>query len=130
MANELEIKKEGLIIDSVKDNQLGKVIKPLIKEIFLFDTYVAGTSYIDKDILKKLKIGEKLILQRENNRYDSEAIIIKTEQKVKIGYIPEEDNKIFSRLMDAGKLLNGKIESINLKGDWYKISIKIYLLDV
>ena len=46
---------------------------------------------------------------------------------VKIGYVPKEDNIVFSRLMDAGKLLFGKITAKALKGKWLKINIGIYL---
>lgn len=45
----------------------------------------------------------------------------------KIGYIPKSDNEIFSRLMDAGKLLFGKITHKDRKGNWLKINIKIFL---
>lgn len=83
-----------------------------------------------KKLLEKLNVQDKLTLQRENNKYDSQAILVLNEQKEKIGYIPEEDNIIFSRIMDAGKLLTAKIDSINIKGDWYKIRIKIYLMDI
>lgn len=130
MANDLEIKKNDVIIKSSANNNLSDVIKPLVKEIHLFDTFIAGTSYIEKELLEKLKVDDKLTLQRENNKYDAKAILVLNSEKQKIGYIPEEDNIIFSRLMDAGKLLTAKIESINIKGDWYKVRIKIYLMDI
>ena len=130
MANDLEIKKNDVIIKSSANNNLSDVIKPLVKEIHLFDTFIAGTSYIEKELLERLKVDDKLTLQRENNKYDAKAILVLNGDKQKIGYIPEEDNIIFSRLMDAGKLLTAKIESINIKGDWYKVRIKIYLMDI
>ena len=43
------------------------------------------------------------------------------------GYIPRQDNVIFARLMDAGKLLFGKISSKEIIGSWVKIGIKVYL---
>ena len=130
MANDLEIKKNDVIIKSSANNNLSDVIKPLVKEIHLFDTFIAGTSYIEKELLERLKVDDKLTLQRENNKYDAKAILVLNGDKQKIGYIPEEDNIIFSRLMDAWKLLTAKIESINIKGDWYKVRIKIYLMDI
>ena len=130
MANDLEIKKNDVIIKSSANNNLSDVIKPLVKEIHLFDTFIAGTSYIEKELLERLKVDDKLTLQLENNKYDAKAILVLNGGKQKIGYIPEEDNIIFSRLMDAGKLLTAKIESINIKGDWYKVRIKIYLMDI
>ncbi len=38
-----------------------------------------------------------------------------------------EDNIIFSRLMDAGKLLFGRITNKEVKGKWVKIDIRIFL---
>jgi hypothetical protein len=53
-----------------------------------------------------------------------------TENGKKVGYIPEKDNIIFSRLMDAGKLLSAKVTDIKArKGDFMQVSIGIYLLD-
>jgi len=34
---------------------------------------------------------------------------------------------IFSRLMDAGKLLFGRITTKEMQGTWLKIEIKVYL---
>ena len=62
-----------------------------------------------------------------NNRYDDQAIVIKTVDGVKIGYVPKQDNVIFARLMDAGKLLFGRITSKEKKGSWIKIYIKVFL---
>ena len=41
--------------------------------------------------------------------------------------VPKQDNVIFARLMDAGKLLFGKITSKEKKGSWVKIYIKVFL---
>lgn len=46
---------------------------------------------------------------------------------MKLGYVPKEDNVVFSRLMDAGKLLYGKIIEKEMKGKWLRIKIGIYL---
>lgn len=129
MENGLSIKEEGVV--SVVDNhELGDIIRPLIKEIHLFDTYVAGTTHLqDKSVLNKIKVGDKLSLQREDNKFDINAVIIFTENKKKLGYIPEKDNIIFARLMDAGKLLKAQIIKIEQKGSFTQINIGIYLVD-
>lgn len=104
--------------------------KPFEKEIFLFDTYIAGTSHIEgiEELSHYLSIDDKLLFFREpDNEFDKEAIVVKTTSKVKIGYVPKQDNVIFARLMDAGKLLFGRITSIDKKGKWIRISIKIFL---
>lgn len=104
--------------------------KPFERDIFLFDTFVAGTTHVEgiEELALYLNIDDKLDFFREpDNRYDPKAIVIKTGDGVKIGYVPKEDNAVFSRLMDAGKLLFGKITSKETKGKWIKIKIDIYL---
>ena len=129
MDTDLTVSKKDII--AVADQKgLGEVIKPLSREIHLFDTYIAGTSYLkDKAVLDKIKCGDKLSLQREDNKFDDNAILVFNEAKEKLGYVPERDNIIFARLMDAGKLLCGKIKSIEPKGSFRLINIEIYLID-
>ncbi len=104
--------------------------KPFEKDIFLFDTHIAGTSHIEgiEELEPHLHIGDKLDFFREpDNSYDKQAIMIKTTDGVKIGYVPQDDNLIFARLMDAGKLLFGKITAKEKVQSWIKIDIKVYL---
>ena len=104
--------------------------KPYEHDIFLFDTHVAGTSHVEgiEELEPYLQIGDKLDFFREpDNPYDDMAIAIKTANGVKIGYVPKADNVVFARLMDAGKLLFGKITSKEMVGSWLKIGIKVYL---
>ena len=106
------------------------VPKPFERDIFLFDTYVAGTGYVEgiEDLEPHLHLDDKLDFFREpDNPYDSKAIVIKTAGGVKIGYVPKADNAIFSRLMDAGKLLFARIVSKEMAGKWLEIAIKVYL---
>ena len=106
------------------------VPKTFERDIFLFDTYVAGTTHIEgiEELEQNLKVNDKLDFFREpDNRYDKQAIVIKTTNGLKIGYVPKQDNLIFSRLMDAGKLLFGKISAKEKKGSWIKIEIKVFL---
>lgn len=110
---------------------LGDLIKPLTREIYLFDSFIAGTTYLkDPDVLKKAAVGDTLTLRRESgNRFDSNAILILNAEGEKYGYVPEKDNIVFARLMDAGKLLEAKIKNIQAKGSFTMISIGIYLVD-
>jgi len=129
MANELTPKQESAVavIDS---KELGDIIKPLIREIHLFDSFVAGTTHLsDKTVLDGIKEGDVLKLQREDNKFDDNAILILVEDGRKLGYVPEKDNIVFARLMDAGKLLKAKISKIEHKGSFTRISIGIYLID-
>ena len=129
MSNELsEIKKkESLSI--IEKTGIETILKPLANEVHLFDTFVSGTAYADIEIIKNLKLNDVLSLQREINKFDENSIIVKTDNNEKIGYIPEKDNVIFARLMDAGKKLIAKITSINFKGDFSIVKIGIYLVD-
>ena len=112
-----------------KDGGLS-IPKPFERDIFLFDTYVAGTTHIEgiEELEPHLNIDDRLEFFREpDNQYDKQAIVIKTADGVKIGYVPQNDNVIFARLMDAGKLLFGKITAKEKKGSWVKLGIKVYL---
>lgn len=129
MANELT-NREQTVVSVVDGHELGDIIKPLIKEIHLFDSYIAGTTHLkDKSVLEEIKVGDILNLQREDNKFDANAIMILYEGSRKLGYVPEKDNLVFARLMDAGKLLKAKIIKIEQKGSFKKISVGIYLVD-
>ena len=127
--NELTV-KSGDLVPALEQNGLGNAIRPLISEIHLFDTFVAGTARLQNAAaLETLRVGDKLTLQREDSKFDVNAIQILTENKEKIGYVPEKDDLIFARLMDAGKLLTAKISKIEKKGGFAQITIGICLVD-
>ncbi len=125
------IVRNSEVVALTQNGGLDQVIKPLTKEIHLFDTYIAGVSYLqDKSVLQEIAIGNRLILQREDNQFDAKAIVIMTSEGKKLGYVPERDNVIFSRLMDAGKLLVAYIQDIQRRSaNYQQISIGIYLVD-
>ncbi len=129
------------------ENQLAfsheQLIKPLVSEIHLFDTYVANTSLNhDKEAVDKLAPGVELTLRREVNKFEENAIAVVDSNGVKLGYIPEKDTVIFARLMDAGKLLVAKVTKVEKRGrgkysagdsgaeySYCLISVGIYLKD-
>ena len=130
MANELVTGNKGELIQTINQQGIDKVLEPMIKEIHLFDSYIAGTTFLkDPSVLEKIKVGDKLTLQREENKFDDNAILILTESKEKLGYVPEKDNLVFARLLDAGKLLTAKINNVEKRESFYQISISIYLVD-
>lgn len=129
MENELTIKQQTMV-SVVEGHELGDITKPLIREIHLFDSYIAGTTHLDdKTVLDVIKVGDMLNLQCEDNKFDANAIKISYNDGRKLGYVPEKDNIIFARLMDAGKLLKAKITKIEQKGSFKQISVGIYLVD-
>ena len=131
MDGEITLKNgTGDLITGLDQTELDSLLKPLIQEIHLFDSFVAGTTHLaDPSVLDDLKEGSGLILKREDNKFDDNAIKITDEQGRKIGYVPEKDNIVFARLMDAGKVLGAKVNNIERKGSFTKIAIGIYLVD-
>lgn len=130
MSDIIKSTESGLVGLLHNKNSGLSIPKPFEKDVYLFDSHVAGTTFIPgiKELEPHLKIDERLDFFREpDNEYDPKAIVIKTTSGVKIGYVPKEDNVIFSRLMDAGKLLFGIITAKEIKHNWVKIDIKIYL---
>ncbi|MCR5500245.1 MAG: HIRAN domain-containing protein [Acetatifactor sp.] len=130
MDNELMVSQKNMVALLSQEAGLSEAIKPLSREIFLFDSYIAGTTHIeDESILSEIKEGTKVIMRREDNRFDDNAILILDEKQRKLGYVPEKDNMVFARLMDAGKLLIGKVNKHVMKGSFHQIGIGIYLVD-
>lgn len=129
MDNELILKNTELVA-AANSSEISNLIKPLINEIHLFDSYVSGTSRLkDDSVLKDIKHGDKLKLIREESKFDDNAIALLFEDGRKVGYVPEKDNIVFARLMDAGKLLSAKVDSVSVKGSVTQIKIGIYLVD-
>ena len=132
MGSELINTNNSSAVSVLQKHDLEDVLKPMIREIHLFDTYAAGTTHLDDpSVMQEIKINDPLILLREENGYDKNAILILTAEKKKIGYVPEKNNAVFARLMDAGKILKAKITDIKTKDEYFTfISIGIYLVDL
>ena len=106
--------------------------KPFVQEVELLNCNIAGTTFLDlEDIEPKLKKHQLLVLKREpKNDYDGNAILILTEDGQKLGYIPQEKNEVLSNLMDAGKLLFGKLNEKTWVDNWLKLDVQVYLRDL
>lgn len=99
MADELEINKGG-VVSLIDNHELGEILKPLVREIYLFNSYVAGTTHLeDQSVLGEIKEEDNLLLQREDNRFDQNAILVLTNERRKLGYIPKKDNVVFGRIV-------------------------------
>ena len=103
------------------------------EDIYLITVYVAGLfHYVDMNTFdKEIKEKDSLDLFREpNNEYDKKAILVKFKDK-KIGYVPRQYNLILANLMDAGKMLYGKVSSVSpgvYEGE-LDICFKIFMSD-
>ena len=107
-------------------------LKPFAKEIFLLECRVAGTSHQPvKEIEPGLKPGGLLPFLREPaNTFDTLAIRIHDEAGHTLGWVPKEKNEVLARLMDAGKLLFGRLERKSWVGGWLKLEIRVFLRDL
>ena len=106
---------------------------PFITEIQLMECYVAGTTFRDniEEIEPELEKDDLLVFKRDpDNEHDDLAITIYDKEERLIGYIPQRKNEILARLMDAGKIVFGKIEKKKWRGDWLKIKIRVFMRDM
>jgi hypothetical protein len=116
----------------VKDAQHGKNgLQPFVREIMLLECHVAGTGYADAEEAEpELNVGDILCLQREpHNTHDAKAIQIFDEKGRRLGYVPRAQNEVLANLMDAGKLLFGKLDTKKWRDDWLWIEIRIFMRD-
>jgi len=104
---------------------------PGIKEIFLIETHIAGTTFLNlEEIESSLFVGSFIKMIREpNNSFDTLAILLYDQKGNKLGYVPKERNEILARLMDAGKLIFGKLILKERIHTWLKITVQIFLKD-
>ena len=130
MTEELITTDGGSLVAAAREKGLGELFQPLIREIHLFDTWVAGTTHLeDPSVLDTVREGDKLTLRREDNKFDEHAILIFTGENRRLGYIPEKDNLVFARLMDAGKSLTARVKKHEMRGSFHQITIGICLGD-
>lgn len=128
MSNIIKIDDKNLINILNSKN----IERPFSQEIFLIEVHIAGTTHVDNisELEPKLNVGVEVYFYREpNNKFNSNAIIVKDKDGNKLGYIPRNKNEILSRLMDAGKLLYGKVKNKEKIGNEIKIEMQIYLKD-
>ena len=98
-------------------------------EILLARMHVAGTAYYDAEAAAdRLRSGQCLALRwQPENQYDALAIEVLGPEGHKLGYVPRRRNQILARLMDAGKRLSARAESIEQRGSWLNIQVSLYL---
>ncbi len=105
---------------------------PFVREVFLLECHVAGTSHRNLvEVEPGLKPADPLVFQRDpKNRHDPLAIRILDRHGHDLGFVPQEKNEVLARLMDAGKLIFGKVEAKEWKGKWLRIEVRVYLRDL
>ncbi|MBP5334909.1 MAG: HIRAN domain-containing protein [Bacteroidales bacterium] len=117
---------------SLLHNNGGQDIIPFGREIFVINVYVAGIQYCKTiaQIQDQITDTTHLTMRRQpENEVDQYAIGIYFNQ-TRIGWVPMKDNLVIARLMDAGKLFNCKVVSINRQDPSRpRINVSIYMVD-
>ena len=117
---------------SLLHNNGGQDIIPFGREIFVINVYVAGIQYCKTiaQIQDQITDTTHLTMRRQpKNEVDQNAIGIYFNQ-TRIGWVPMKDNLVIARLMDAGKLFNCKVVSINRQDPSRpRINVSIYMVD-
>ena len=105
--------------------------KPFVREVELLNCNIAGTTFLDLDEIEpELKKYQLLMLIREpKNENDDKAILILTEDGQKLGYVPKKKNEVLANLMDAGKLLFGRLNEKTWVDTWLKLDVQVFLRD-
>ena len=105
--------------------------KPFVREVELLNCNIAGTTFLDLDEIEpELKKYQLLMLIREpKNENDDKAILLLTEDGQKLGYVPKKKNEVLSNLMDAGKLLFGRLNEKTWVDTWLKLDVQVFLRD-
>jgi hypothetical protein len=129
---------QGLIVAPGLANQLmtatfghGAVALPFARDILLIETWLAGVAYENRrEALDKLDAGDRILLRRRpDNEHDEFAIEVHGPGGEMLGFVPRAKNEIPARLMDAGKLLVGRLQRTRERGrdEW---RVELYLHDL
>ena len=104
---------------------------PFARDIMLASMRVAGAAYYEaRDAADGMRAGQRLSLRREpGNPHDGLAIEVLESGGRKLGYLPRSCNEIPARLMDAGKRLFLRLESVTQHEAWMEIQVTLYMED-
>ena len=137
MANEL-IMDENTTLSLYSKKKIEELIKPLKKEIFLTNSFIAGitkelSGVSEEEFFNEVSLNDELILQREPDGFSEDSIRVYSKNGVPLGFVADKDNEILARLMDAGKQIKAIV--VNCQAEMKEagirpyVNIAIYLVD-
>ena len=135
MASELTKTDVGALSTLLNANRggLGSFSAPFSGEVLVFhDVLVAGTRSIFNidEIADELHSGCRVKLLRDpQNLADKWAIKVLDAKGREFGFVSADCTEAVARLMDAGKAMFAKVQEKEVRGDWYMISLEVYLDD-
>ena len=129
MSRDLSIVNER-VLSEINKNGVSSVIKPLTKEIQIFDCFISEIYDVKLSIISKLRIGDEITTKKDkNNLFDEYAVALFNSNDKKIGYIPEPYSPIVNKLISAGKVIKAKIVDIDTEDTTPIVKIDVYLVD-
>ena len=90
---------------------------------------LAGFQYYDgKDLWTMMRVGDKLLLQREaQNPHDANAVRVLWRNEM-LGYIPRRENSDVARQMDRGAPVKARIVQLKeARNPWQRIEFEVYV---
>lgn len=135
---ELTVAEQDVLSFSFLQRNGTEIERPFSRDILLMTTRVNGTSYIENihELAASVKEGDLVqLLLEPDNPVDPHAILVRTTEGEKLGYIPMKRNEVLFHLMNAGKklfgvIVGGKIgELTETDGTWVPIYIDVYMRD-
>ena len=80
--------------------------------------------------MSSVTTGARLELRRDKtNAWDSDAIAVLNADGNRIGFLPQKQNSILSRLMDGGKSLYAIVVSKKSEDKFFNVTVGVYLED-
>ncbi len=135
MTDEIVKIEEGplsVLLDASRGG-LGGFSAPFSGEILVFhDVLVAGTRNVFNidEIVEELKAeGRVRLLRDPENLSNKWAVKVLDAKGREFGFLSADCTEAVARLMDAGKAMFAKVQSNELRGEWYMISLEVYLDD-
>ena len=129
--------KEIAALDKVLTfyREIAKSDAPVAIERYLCTCRLSGTTHVE-NLAEKIRdfcATTQLTLKRDpKNEHDQNAIMVLNEKDERIGWIPQQDNELLARLMDAERFLYGKVKTIKpvTKTGYLELYFKVYLCDI
>ena len=114
--NQIAVNTAGFLLSNMYEHPGMMIDMPFSRDIKLINAWIAGTQYRENFVERTSKIepGYEVKLIREaDNPYDDKAILVLNKENESIGYVPRRCNEVIASLMDAGKLIYGRVTEIN-----------------
>ena len=102
-----------------------------VRKVILAETYLAGFQYHEgmrREVAQTLRQGATVFLNREpENRYDDQAIAVRTGDGYMIGYVPRDINPVPAVIADQGVILTAEIIRVDLNASpCERVRIRMY----